>query len=331
MTTRISRRALLAGAAAFTLAMPHVARAAVRTVKLGTNTSPAAQYGQGCQVFAEAVAAHPELASSLKIDIRFNAELGDELTMMTNLRQSTLDMSICPTLVVGSFCPEAGLLDAPFIFKDVVTARAALDGALGAEYAESMKAKDINVLAWCENGLRHITSNRPVRTPKDLEGLKLRVPQSEITLASFKALGADAKPLAFTQLYEALRTGQFDAQENPIGTMETIKLNEVQKYLSLTGHTYSAAFFSASPDVMEDLSPAQIEALKSCAKLGAARTRQVAEAAQQDGVGRLQKAGMTVVDGVDVAAFVAACKPATQALGKTYGADRVQRLLAAGA
>jgi TRAP-type transport system periplasmic protein len=330
MACSVTRRSFLAGATALGLATPHVARAAVRIVRIGTNNGDDSHFGQGCQAFAAAVAADPALGAVLKVEVHGNSELGDELSMLKGCIDGTLDMALSSGSPIGNIAPEAGLLEAPFLFKDVAHARAALDGATGLEFMELLKTKNLNVLAWGENGLRHITANRPIRTPADLQGLKLRVPQSEVILASFLSLGADAKQISFLELREALRTGQVEAQENPISVIEASKLQELQKYLSLTGHIYGTALIVASSDLLEDLDETQRAALSACAKQGAARTRLVAEAAQRDGVGRLKAAGMTVVD-CDIPAFVAASRPNLDALGKKYGMERMRRLISAGA
>ena len=327
----IRRRTLLASttAAAVTLlSAPHVARAAVRVVKLGHNSVATSQYGAGCLAFAEAAAAHPDLAG-VKIDVRGNAEFGDEGAMLADVRAGALDMMAGVTAVATTVCPEIGLLDVPFVFKDVTRGRAAFDGALGEEYAEALKAKGLNLVGWLENGLRQLTSNRLVRRPQDMAGLKLRTPPSQIAVDSFAALGAEAKPLPFNQVYEALRTGQFEAQENPVASAEAIKLYEVQKFLCMTGHTYSAGIVIASTDLLEDLTAKQIAALRVCAKAGTQRSREVAEAASRDGVGRLQRAGMTIVEDVDKEAFIKAARVNLDRLAGQFGKDRVDRLVAA--
>ena len=326
-----TRRSLLAGAAALGLGMPHVARAAVRTIVIGHNSVMTSQFGQGCTAFAEAVAAHPELSKVARVNVRGNAELGDELAMLKDCREGTIDMMVGASLVAGKFCPEIAVLDVPFVFRDVTRGRAAFDGPIGAEYAELLKTKDINIVAWFENGLRQLTSSRAVRAPADMHGLKLRVPQSDVALASFSALGAEAQPLPYSRLYEALRTGQFEAQENPIASIEDIKLNEVQKYLCLTGHTYSTGIVVASPDLVDDLGPAQFRMLRACAMQGTLRSRLVAETAARDGIGRLKAAGMTVIDDVDLTAFAKASAPNLDTMGQRFGHDRVQRLVAAAA
>lgn len=331
MASIITRRTFLASATVLGVAAPRLAHAAPRVVRIGHNNTDNSHFDQGCKALAAAVAADPTLSPVLRIEVHGNSELGDELAMQKGCADGTLDMALTSTTTVGNIAPAAALLDTPFLFKTVESARAALDGAVGAEYAALLKTKDLNVLAWGENGLRHITANRPIRTPADMHGLKIRVPQSEVELSSFRALGADAQPLSFGELHEALRTGRFEAEENPISVIEAAKLQDVQKYLSMTGHIYSPVIILASSDLLEDLTPPQRTALIACAKLGAARTRLVAESAQRDGVGRLTAAGMVVVQGVDVAAFMAAARPNMDVLGQKYGADRMQRLIAAGA
>lgn len=324
----VSRRGMLAATCAG-LMLPHVARAAVRVIKLGHNSIPTSQYGAGCHALADAANAHPDLAGAVRVQVYDNAELGDELPMLKDCRAGTLDMMAGVTSAAGEFCPEIGLLDVPFVFRDAVRGRAAFDGALGEEYQALLHAAGINVVGWLENGLRHMTSNRAVRKPADLAGLKLRVPPSQVAVDCFTALGAAAAPLPFNQVYEALRTGQFEAQENPIGTAEGSKFYEVQKYLCLTGHTYSAGMIVASSDVLEDLTPKQQAALRQCSGAATARSRAVADAAAQNGVGNLAKAGMTIVDDVDTAAFVTAARPNLARLGGKFGADRIERLIKA--
>ena len=328
--TFLPRRAFIAGSAVAGLAAPHAARAAMRTVRIGHNNTDPSHYGQGATTLAQAVAEHPALAGVLAITVHGNAALGDELGMLRQIANGTLDLMICSNSVIGNVVPEAGLLNAPFLFKDIAAARRALDGAVGAEMAEAARAKEVQVLAWGENGLRHVTASRPVLTPSDLNGLRIRVPQSEVMMNGMRALGAAAKPLSFSLLREALRTGEFEGQENPIVVIEAVKLNELQSHLSLTGHIYDAAPILCSSDMLEDLSAPQRAALAACAAKAAAATRQVAASAEQQGIARLKAAGMIVHDTVDRAAFAAAAQPYLQGLGSTFGADRVQRVLAAG-
>ncbi len=328
---RIGRRGVLAGAAIGALAAPHVACAAPRVARFAHTSPDDSHYGQGLAAFAAAVASHPLLASALTIEIYPNSELGDDLGAMRNCARGTLDGALISLSLMAALVPEVGIVNAPYLFRDVAQARAVLDGPIGAEFAELAAAKSLPVLAWGENGVRHITANRPVRTLADLRGLKIRVPPSDIFLNGFRALGADPAPLAFGLLRAALVTGEFQAQENAIILVETTKLYEVQKYLCMTGHIYDAVGFVASPDLMEDLAPPQREALAACARAGAAVTRTVADATARDGTTRLKAAGMTIIDDVDLASLRAAGRPFLESLTTVYGETRVKNLLAAGA
>ena len=328
----LTRRAVVGSLACLqtALAAPHVARAAVRTVRFGHNNADNSQFGQGAAAFAQAVEADPVIGGVLRIAMYGNAQLGDDVIMLKSCINGTLDGMLCGTSVTANFVPEIGIVNAPYLFASTERARAVLDGPMGAEFMALSRAKGLPVLAFGENGVRHITSNKLVRTPADLRGLKIRVPQSAVMLNGFLALGADAAPLAFNLVRNALLSGEFLAQENGISVVETAKLYEVQKFLCLTGHIYDAISFIAAQDLLEDLTPPQRDALAAAARKGAAVSRTACDAAARDGIGRLKAAGMTVVDDVDVAAFRAASRPYLEGLSTTFGAERVRGLLAAG-
>jgi tripartite ATP-independent transporter DctP family solute receptor len=331
MPFQANRRRLLQGAssaAVVTLAAPWIARAAGlrRTVRIGTVNPLASATGQACQGFADAVAASPTLSSVLQVDVIAGGTLGGELEMTQACINGTLDLAVPATNVVSNIVPELGLLDAPFLFRDAIHARAVLDGPVGVEFTVLLKAKGANHLAWAENGLRHVTGNRAVRKPEDLHGLHIRVPQSQVMIDAFKALGANAEALPFPQLYDALRTGRFDAEENPVANIVAANFQQVQKFLSLTGHVYSAAFFIVSSDLLEDLEPAQRVALIEAARVGGKVSRDTASKGEQDGIVTLAQAGMTIVKDVDRAALAEAARPALDAVASRLGADRAARI-----
>ena len=330
----VSRRVFfnaLAGGAVAALTAPHVARAAQRTARFGHNNTDDSHFGLGASAFAAAVAADPALGGVLKIEVYGNARLGDDITMLKACTAGSLDGMLSGSSIMSNFVPEVGILNAPYLFRDAVQARSVLDGKLGLEFMELSRGKGLPVLAWGENGLRHITSNQAVRKVADLKGLKIRVPQSAVMLDGFRAMGAAAAPLAYPLVREALRTGEFQAQENAITLVESAKLYEVQKYLCLTGHIYDGIGFIASPDLLEDLTEPQRVALAGCARKGAATTREISDANARDGIGRLKAVGMTVIDDVDVAGFRAVARPYLESLGGAFGANRVKSLLEAGA
>ena len=135
---------------------------------------------------------------------------------------------------LSSVLPEAGVLNIPFLFRDIRHAHAVMDGPIGQSFAKLFAAKDMIMLAWGENGMRHITNSKlNIATPADLKGLKMRVPQSDVLLKGFQALGVDTAQLPFPQLFEALRAGKFDGEENPIATIRAAKFDQVQKFLTI--------------------------------------------------------------------------------------------------
>lgn len=281
-------------------------------------------YGAAAAALADGVRAGTD--GRIQIENFYDGSLGSEEGMLASVRASTLDMTIVASGLLGTYAPEVGLLDMPFLFRDAARARAVLDGPCGQEYAEAAAAKGVPVLAWAENGMRNLTANRPVRNAAELRGLKLRIMPAPLLLDAFKAMGADAASLSFPLVYEALRVGKFEAQENPIPLIVSARFYEVQSHLMLTRHTYSAACIAASPDLMEDLSPADRQVFTKAARIGALRSREFVTKAEMTGVARLREQGMVVITDPDRASFIAAAAPAEAAAAQRFGADRIARL-----
>jgi TRAP-type transport system periplasmic protein len=322
-----SRRCFLVAAAA-SLAMSHYGHAAGlrRTIRIATVNPPAAATGQACQAFAAAVAATPVLSKVFDVEVFTGGVLGGELEITQACIDGTLDLAVTASNVVAGIVPEIGLLDAPFLFRDARHARAALDGPIGVELTDLLRAQNVNTLAWAENGIRHVTANRPMRQPQDLRGVHIRVPQSEVMVEAFRELGANPEPLPFPELFEALRVGRFEAQENPVATIVSANFSQVQTCLSLTGHVYSAALFVVSSDLLEDLDPLQRAALAQAARAGTDASRNTASEGEQLGIDQLRQAGMTIVDNVERTALAAAARPALGNIARRLGAERAARI-----
>jgi TRAP-type C4-dicarboxylate transport system substrate-binding protein len=156
--------------------------------------------------------------------------------------------------------------------------------------------------------------------------LKLRVPQSEVMLTGFKSLGADVSALAFPLLYEALQSGQFDGQENPIATIQSSKFNQVQKYLTLTGHVYDPAILFMAVDTFDELSGQDRESFIEAAKLCGEASRRFAADAEKTGVAELANSGMKVVADVDRVKFAAAMASANSIFAQRFGGDLIQQI-----
>jgi tripartite ATP-independent transporter DctP family solute receptor len=319
------RRRQLGVLAASALSVPCIrpARAAQR-LRLGISHDANSHYGAAAAALVDGVRAGTD--GRMQIEVFYDGALGSEEGMLASVRAGTLDMTIAASGLLGTYAPEVGLLDMPFLFRDAAHARAVLDGPMGQEYADASAAKGVPVLAWAENGMRQLTANRPVRNAAELRGLKLRIMPAPLLVAAFRAMGADAAPLSFPLVYEALRVGKFEAEENPIPLVISSRFYEVQSHLMLTAHTYSAACIAASPDLMEDLSPADRRVFTEAARIGAVRSREFVTSTETTGVGLLRERGMVVITDPDRASFVAAAAPAEAEAAQRFGADRIARL-----
>lgn len=247
----ISRRTLITSAALavpFTLAMPHVrARAAAKFVyKYGNNlplTHP-------LNVRAAEAVERIKAATNGDLDIRIfpNNQLGGDTDMLNQVRSGALDFFTPSALVIATLVPAAPINAVGFAFPSYDKVWAAMDGDLGAFIGAEIEKAGLHMMrnVW-DNGFRQLTtSSKPVATPEDLVGTKIRVPVSQLSISLFQALGAAPTSMQFSEVYTALQTRVVDAQENPLPIIQTAKLYEVQKYGMLTNHIWDGYLFVAS-------------------------------------------------------------------------------------
>jgi len=332
VTALPSRRDVLrAGGALGAVAGLGVSRArgagAARVLKMGYLFVHDSQLGAGTAEFARRIDAATH--GAWRIEEYPNGALGGEVEMLDGLRKGEFDLGFITAAPLSGVVPDFGIFDLPFLFRDASHAHAVLDGPIGQEYLAKFHGHDLVALAWGENGMRHLTnSKQPVHTPQDLHGLRLRVPQSDVTLRCFRQLGVEAASLGFPALYGALEAGRFDGQENPIAVIRASHFDRVQRYLTLTGHQYGAAIIFMSKDAWDDLSPVKRDAFVQAARAGGVVSRQVAGQAERDGIEALQAGGMEVVRDVDRAAFLAALEPTWSEYATQFGEARIARMRA---
>jgi len=297
----------------------------IRVIKLGYILASHSQLGAGADVFAAEVARRTQ--GRYRIDQYPDAALGGEVEMMRGVQLGSVDMAFITGAPMPNFVPEMGVFGIPFLIRDAQHAYSVLDGPLGQELLRRFDPQNIVALAWGENGMRHITNSiHPIFTPQDLQGLRLRVPQSDVMVQGFDALGADTHPLAFPDVYGALQTGRFDGQENPIATIIASKFYQVQKYLTLSGHIYDPAAFLMSKDLYEELSPADRQAFVEAARLGGLSSRKFAAEAEASGISLLQQHGMQIVADIDKPRFVDAMAPAMPAFEQKFGKGMIDAI-----
>ncbi|MEE7461062.1 TRAP transporter substrate-binding protein DctP [Methylobacterium fujisawaense] len=318
----IDRRHVLAGfgAALATSGLPIRSRAEARpkVLRLVLTNGLASQTGQGASVFAERIATLS--GGRMRIEIFPSGVAGGELETTQDLAKGALDLTITSSAGYGAVAPKLGVFDIPFLFRDVAQARAVLDGPIGQKALADLESTGLVGLAWSENGLRHLTTTAvPVRTPKDLVGLKIRVPQSDAMITGFRALGADARPLPFPDVYGALSAGEFQGQENPLGNIAAANFDRVQRYLCLTGHIYSAAMLIMSRPAYDALSEQERTMLRTAARAATLAARETGDRTEASLTAELGKRGMTVITDVDRTAFAAAAHAANPQFEAQYG------------
>jgi len=231
----------------------------------------------------------------MKIQPFWDGALGNDLTATQSVRSGSIDMVLTSTAPLVGIVPALGVFDLPFLFDTANEADQVLDGKAGDWFSAKMPAAGVINLAWWENGFRHTTnSKRPITKAEDFEGVKLRVMQNTIFIDTFKTLGSNAVPMAFSEVYSALETKTVDGQENPFNNIENMKFYEVQKYLTLTRHAYSPTLVLFSKKVWDTLSPQEQAALKECAMLGRTEQRKVNREKEAQSVANLKAKGMQV-------------------------------------
>jgi tripartite ATP-independent transporter DctP family solute receptor len=298
-----------------------------KKLRLGYLISANSQAGAGATAMAEEIVRRTN--GRIQIQQFPDAALGGEVEMLKGMQIGSIDLGFITGGALSVVLPAAGIFNIPFLFNGAEHAHAVLDGPIGEAYMKLFAEKDLVPLAWGENGLRHITnSRRPITSPDDLKGLKLRVPQSEVMVTGFKALGTEVSVLPFPQLYSALEAGVFDGEENPIATIVSAKFSQVQKFLTLSGHVYDPTLILMSPDAHDDLSAEDQAIFADAAKTGARATRKFAAEADANGVAALEQAGMQVVRSIDRARFAAAMATANPIFEKQFGREHIEQIRA---
>ncbi|WP_298260399.1 TRAP transporter substrate-binding protein DctP [Bradyrhizobium sp.] len=334
MRDKIGRRRFLAGAAAAAMATGFSSRRAwsaiqPQVLRMGFINPRDSQFGAGALEFATYI--EHNCGGRLRVELYPAGETGGELEMCQDAAAGTLDMTFTSSAVFTAIAPELSIFDIPFLFRDLAHARAVMDGEIGKAALARLEPKGLIGLAWGENGLRHLTTfDRAVRRPEDLKNLKLRVPQSEVMVESFKAIGADVHSLPFPDLYAALSSGSFQAQENPIATIVATNFDRVQHYLCLTGHVYSPAAFLISKQIFERISPEDRLTLRAAGLAGSKASRVYLDRAEKSGLEELRHRGMKVVEDIDRPAFVASLAGLEGQFQKQFGKDKIDAIRAFG-
>ena len=302
-----------------TVLLPFTAAAKEKTIKLKLATVIPAKhaYNLGALEFARRI----KDATGGAVDIRIfpGGQLGKgEREVLEGMQIGSIDLAVTATGPISGFSPSMMVLDLPFLFRDHDHVDAVLDGPIGRRLLDDLEKSRLKGLAFFENGFRNFTNSaRPLLKPEDFKGLKFRTMENPVHLDSVRQLGAQAVPMSWGEVYTSLQTKVIDGQENPIAIIHAYKMNEVQKYLSLTGHFYSPAPLTMSLKRFQSLKPEWQRLFIQTAVEIAAFERSIIRDNEQKQLDDLKAWGMDVRT-VDKGIFFKATQPVYEKYMKQY-------------
>ena len=307
------------------LGLAAAANAADFVFKLGHIADPENPYAKGAEKFAQLV--KEKTGGKVEIQVFPSSQLGNQRDLVEGTQFGTIDFTMTSTAVLGNFLPQIAVFDLPFIFRDVQHAYKALD-TVGMEIAQ--KLQGMKLLAYYENGVRHMTnSKRPIRKPEDMKGLKIRVMEQPIYIEMIKALGGNPTPMAFGELFTALQQGVVDGQENPAAHIFTARFFEVQKYISLTAHTYSAEPMLVSLAAWNKLPKDLQEKVQAAANESKDWQRDLCRQLEEGYWTKIQESGKSEINrDVDKQAFADATRGVWSMFEKKVGKENIEKIVA---
>ncbi len=298
-------------------------------LKFGHVGNPGSLFQKSADEFAKR--ANAKLGGKAKVVVFGASQLGNDRQLLQKLKLGTVDFAL-PSTVMSSEADVFGVFEMPYLVKDRNHMKRIEKEIFWSKLEPAVEKKGLKIIAVWENGYRHITNNvRPINVPGNLDGIKLRTPKGKWRVKMFKAYGANPSPMAFSEVFTALKTGVMDGQENPFAQIYSGKFYEVQKYLSLTGHVYTPAYVTVGAKRWASLPPDVRKTLQAVAKETQAFVYQTA-AKDEDELLAKMIAGGIQVNKANKAAFIAASAPVYSEFAKEVkgGKALVDRAIALG-
>lgn len=340
MTSLITRRLAL-GAVAGALTAPHVARAQGRYKSeyklsvVGNRTIPLAD---GAFRWAELVTERSGGRINVKVYPGSQLVGGDQTRELVAMRQGVIDFAVFSTINISPQIREMNLFSLPFLLQDSRGFDAIIKGPIGAELFRTLESRDVQPVAWGENGFREISnSRRAIRTPEDLRGMKIRFAAGAIFSEIFTALGANPVQMSFADLQPALSTGAVDGQENPVNLFLGFRMDTLaQRHLTIWNYVADAGIFLLTKQVLNSFSAEDQALVRACAQEAAqeqinASRKGLGAGGDRTSLDELARRNVTVtiLSDAEKQAFARATRPVYDKYAQTVGADLVRRTEAA--
>jgi tripartite ATP-independent transporter DctP family solute receptor len=292
-------------AAAATAAMATAAGAADVTLRFGHVGAPGSLFEASVNAYAECV--NEALSGQVEMQTFGSSQLGNDRELLQKLKLGQVAFAL-PSSVMSSVDETFGVFEMPYIVQDRDHMKR-IQAELGDTFQQAANDNGYHIVGYFENGFRHITNNvRPINAPADLDGVKLRTPNGEWRVKMFQQYGANPTPMAFSDVFTALQTGVIDGQENPYAQIASAKFQEVQEYLSITGHVYTPAYVLTSQRQWDSWPDAVKTELSNCAESTQGFVYEHAAQLETDLLEVIREAGVAVNE-ADKAAFVEASQP----------------------
>jgi TRAP-type transport system periplasmic protein len=321
MLRRTILKGLGAAAAVSLTALSTPTLAADTTIRVASVTGPSHHHNVSLRWFAEQVAARDV---GLNIEVLDGSQLGGERDYFEGMMLGSIQMAQVSTAPVAGFIPEFDLFSLPYLLRDTEHFKAVVAGPVGEKFSDLAEERGMKILAWFDNGYRNVFNKvRPVVTPEDMAGLKIRVMESPLMVNTVNAMGGSATPMSYAELYTALEQGVLDGGENAAGNVLNDRFYEVSKYFSMTQHFRPPGIVAISMSTWNGLTEEQQQVLiDESARLQEyeiALTAEVGAAAIEE----LKAKGMEINE-VDVEAFRARMGPVYEDFKAKHGAELLE-------
>lgn len=319
----LTRRHALALAAALVAAPLSLAQAQTITLRSADIHPDGYPTVEAVKYFGQVV--EQKTNGRIKVQVFISGQLGQEKDTIEQTRFGVIDLNRVNTAPFNNLIPETAVLGLPFLFRSVEHMYHVVDGPLGAEIGKAFEPHGMVVLGFFDSGARSMyNSKRPINTLADMKGLKIRVQQSDLFIALINALGANATPMPFGELYSALQTGLVDGAENNFPSYDSVKHYEVAKYFSLTEHSMAPEVFVMSKRAWDKLSADDQKLFKEAGVAATLKMRELWAKRDEESKARVIKGG-AIINTVDKQPFIDAMKPVYE---KFVTTDKMKDLVA---
>ena len=295
-------------------------------IKVGHISPDDQAYAIGFKEYADAV----EEATNGKVQFEIfgNGTLGGERELLEGVQVGTLDMSLITTGVVTNFVPEVSVIEFPFLFRDLEHTYKTLDGEIGQELLDKMSESNLKGIAFWENGERYISNRKgPVKEVADLKGLKMRTIESELLLDMYSALGTNATPMAFPEVYNGLQQGVIDGSDFSVGVYYTTRVYEPSKYFSEVPLYYASATLVLNQELFDSMPEDVQKVMVDLGKEYAVKQRQINQDLMDEYRQKLLADGVeiTPAEEIDMDGFRKAVESVYEKHADRYG-DYIERI-----